>query len=130
MCFGPNVWSSDPPECKVVQCDYPSLAHGNLVSGFGKKKSDYKAEVEFECNQGYDLEGSRKIVCAANSTWVPRMPSCVKGVEPIPPSKPSSPGRPTPDETPSKTLGAGVTVVIILAVVAVFGLMGCFVYPH
>lgn len=38
ICSGPNVWSSEPPQCKVVRCDYLSLAHGNLVSGFGKKK--------------------------------------------------------------------------------------------
>ncbi|XP_014384422.1 PREDICTED: membrane cofactor protein-like [Myotis brandtii] len=77
ICSGPNKWSSDPPECKVVKCPYPSLPDGTIVSGFGKKYY-YKAEVEFECNQGYSLEGSRKIVCEANSTWVPEIPRCVK----------------------------------------------------
>ncbi|KAK1329348.1 hypothetical protein QTO34_011532 [Cnephaeus nilssonii] len=76
-CSGPNKWSSDPPECKVVKCEYPSVPDGNLVSGSGKKYY-YRAEVEFACNQGYSLEGSRKIVCEANSTWVPEKPRCVK----------------------------------------------------
>uniref|UniRef100_G1Q0F5 Sushi domain-containing protein n=1 Tax=Myotis lucifugus TaxID=59463 RepID=G1Q0F5_MYOLU len=78
ICSGPNKWSSDPPECKVVKCPYPSLPNGTIVSGFGKKYY-YKAGVEFECNQGYSLEGSRKIVCEANNAWVPEIPRCVKG---------------------------------------------------
>ncbi|XP_036185023.1 membrane cofactor protein-like [Myotis myotis] len=103
ICSGPNKWSSDPPECKVVRCDYPSLPDGELVSGF-QKKYYYKAEVEFKCNQGYSLEGSRKIVCEANSTWVPEIPRCVS----------SSPRRPTPNKTPFQSLGTGA---IVLAVV-------------
>ncbi|XP_070253424.1 membrane cofactor protein isoform X2 [Myotis yumanensis] len=79
ICTGTNKWSSDPPECKVVRCPYPSLPNGTIVSGFGKKYY-YKAEVEFECNQGFSLEGSRKIVCEANNAWVPEIPRCVKVV--------------------------------------------------
>ncbi|EPQ16887.1 Membrane cofactor protein [Myotis brandtii] len=86
ICSGPNKWSSDPPECKVVKCPYPSLPDGTIVSGFGKKYY-YKAEVEFECNQGYSLEGSRKIVCEANSTWVPEIPRCVKDILCQPPQQ-------------------------------------------
>ncbi|XP_059531380.1 membrane cofactor protein isoform X6 [Myotis daubentonii] len=106
ICSGPNKWSSDPPECKVVKCPYPSLPNGNIVSGLGKKYY-YKAEVEFECNQGYSLQGSRKIICEANNTWVPEIPRCLKVSTP-PSTKPpisSVTGHPPPDETPSQSLG-------------------------
>lgn len=131
VCSGPNKWSSDPPECKVVKCEYPSVTNGNIVSGFARKYY-YKAEVEFDCKQGFFLEGSRKIVCEANSTWVPKMPRCLEGVKPSPPTKPpasSSPGGPTPTETPSKTLGAGIICAIVVAVCAsLLLIIGCFIY--
>ncbi|XP_059531397.1 membrane cofactor protein-like [Myotis daubentonii] len=132
VCIRPEEWSSDPPECKVVKCPYPSLPGGTIVSGFGKKYY-YKAGVEFECNQGYSLQGSRKIVCEADNTWVPEIPRCVQDGKPVQPTKapvPGSPdgkpvqptkapvpGRPTPsDKTPSNTSGAGVIVAIVLVV--------------
>lgn len=37
ICSGHDSWSSEPPECKVVRCPYPSLKDGELVSGFSKK---------------------------------------------------------------------------------------------
>ncbi|XP_054567407.1 membrane cofactor protein-like isoform X2 [Eptesicus fuscus] len=153
VCSGLNKWSRDPPVCKVVKCEYPSVPDGSMVSGFGKKFY-YKAEVEFACNQGYSLEGSPKIVCEANSAWVPEKPRCVKVVTPPPPSttppilspsvstppstkppissvtgvKPSPPTKPPvpghpTPETPPKTLGAGVIAAIVLAVGAFLGLI-------
>ncbi|XP_023614709.1 membrane cofactor protein isoform X15 [Myotis lucifugus] len=100
ICTGPNKWSSNPPECKVVKCPYPSLPDGTIVSGFGKKYY-YKAEVQFECNQGYSLEGSRKIVCEANNAWVPEIPRCVKVVTSPPSTTPPilSPSVSTPPST-------------------------------
>nr|KAF6315880.1 hypothetical protein mPipKuh1_002421 [Pipistrellus kuhlii] len=76
-CSGRDEWSSDPPECKVVRCEFPSVTNGKLVSGFGTKFY-YKHEVQFECNEGYSLKGSPKIVCEANATWVPEKPRCDK----------------------------------------------------
>lgn len=64
----------------MVRCEFPSVPNGKLVSGFGKKFY-YKAEVEFECNEGYSLKGSPKIVCEANATWVPEKPRCDKGTK-------------------------------------------------
>ncbi|XP_036200179.1 membrane cofactor protein-like isoform X10 [Myotis myotis] len=110
-CSGPNKWSSDPPECKVVKCPYPSLPDGTIVSGFGKKYY-YKAEVEFECNQGYSLQGSRKIVCEADNTWVPEIPRCLKVVTSPPSTTPPilSPSVSTPPSTkPPISSVTGVT---------------------
>ncbi|XP_008159380.3 membrane cofactor protein-like isoform X2 [Eptesicus fuscus] len=77
ICSGLNRWSSDPPECKVVKCEYPVLKNGKLVSGFGKTFL-FKAKVTFECLNGFYLEGSSTIVCGADSTWGPKIPKCIK----------------------------------------------------
>nr|KAF6315885.1 hypothetical protein mPipKuh1_002422 [Pipistrellus kuhlii] len=100
-CSGRDKWSSDPPECKVVRCEFPSVTNGKLVSGFGTKFY-YKHEVQFECNEGYSLKGSPKIVCEANATWVPEKPRCDKVVTPPPPSTTTpilSPSVSTPPST-------------------------------
>ncbi|XP_054418799.1 membrane cofactor protein-like [Pteronotus mesoamericanus] len=78
VCSGPNQWSSEPPECKVVKCQYPVLKNGRLVSGLGKRFY-YKATVVLECLEGFYLEGSATIVCEANSIWEPEIPKCIKG---------------------------------------------------
>nr|KAF6315884.1 hypothetical protein mPipKuh1_002422 [Pipistrellus kuhlii] len=115
-CSGRDKWSSDPPECKVVRCEFPSVTNGKLVSGFGTKFY-YKHEVQFECNEGYSLKGSPKIVCEANATWVPEKPRCDKG------------STPDPGETPSKPLGGGAIAGIVICVCVFLGLIaGCCVY--
>ncbi|XP_035871638.1 membrane cofactor protein-like [Phyllostomus discolor] len=80
VCTGHNQWSSDPPACKVVKCQYPVLANGRLVSGF-RKKFYYKAMCTVECLKGFYLEGSSIISCGPNNTWEPKMPTCVKGTK-------------------------------------------------
>ncbi|XP_055274960.1 membrane cofactor protein-like [Moschus berezovskii] len=77
VCVDQDRWSSDPPECKVVKCDYPVVEHGIIVSGF-RRKFYYKAQVVFKCNQGFSLQGSSTIVCNANSAWEPKIPTCTK----------------------------------------------------
>uniref|UniRef100_G1P1A5 Membrane cofactor protein n=1 Tax=Myotis lucifugus TaxID=59463 RepID=G1P1A5_MYOLU len=82
ICIGHDKWSSNPPECKVVKCTYPNVPNGRVVSGFGKKYL-YKAEVKFECLAGFYLDGSSTIVCGADSTWKPKIPTCIKGAPPL-----------------------------------------------
>ncbi|XP_014954884.3 membrane cofactor protein-like [Ovis aries] len=75
ICVDHNRWSSDPPECKVVKCDYPVVKHGSIVSGF-RGKYYYNVEVVFRCHDGFYLHGSSIVVCGANGTWEPELPKC------------------------------------------------------
>ncbi|XP_023604770.1 membrane cofactor protein-like, partial [Myotis lucifugus] len=78
VCSGRNQWSSNPPECKVVKCQYPVLKNGKVISGLGKKYY-YKSEVTVECLEGFHLEGNKTVVCGVNNNWEPKMPECIKG---------------------------------------------------
>ncbi|XP_032281383.1 membrane cofactor protein [Phoca vitulina] len=87
ICSGDGVWSSDPPQCKVVKCDYPVIEHGRLVLGIRDKYS-YQAVVLFECLPGFYLNGSNPVFCGGRSTWEPAMPKCIRGFKPTHPTKP------------------------------------------
>ncbi|XP_066117566.1 membrane cofactor protein-like isoform X2 [Saccopteryx bilineata] len=151
ICSGPDKWSSDPPECKVVKCPYPVVKNGRPTSGIGSKFY-YKARVTFECLQGFLLEGSRTVVCGANSTWEPGLPNCTKELTPPPSTKPpilstvstppstkppisSVPGVPPiqPTEPPvSSSPDSGTIIGIVVGVCCGVALIcaGVFLYCH
>ncbi|XP_065792372.1 membrane cofactor protein-like isoform X3 [Muntiacus reevesi] len=155
-CIGNDEWSSQPPQCKVVKCVYPSVEHGMIHSGF-RPKYYYKATVVFKCSEGFNLQGDSTVVCGVNSTWEPELPKCIKVSTPpsthppipstqppvpsvsvsTPPSTqhpiPSVSGYPSPTDasppTDAQGLGAGYIVLIIIAVVALgIGLLFCLYY--
>ncbi|XP_036768292.2 membrane cofactor protein isoform X3 [Manis pentadactyla] len=136
ICSGRDVWSSAPPQCKVVKCESPNIQNGKLESGFSRKYY-YKATIVFSCDEGYYYKGTNVVTCGAESTWEPGKPECFK--VPIPattkppilshsgstpthtttPPVSSHPGRPD-DGTPPKgteSLGGGIIAVIVLSVV-------------
>ncbi|XP_046537820.1 membrane cofactor protein-like isoform X1 [Equus quagga] len=122
-CSGPDTWSSDPPECKVVKCELPVLEHGRAVSGI-REKFSYLAVVIFECLQDFYLNGSHIVFCGGNSTWEPEMPTCIKGFKPTHPTKPpvwNYPGYPNPREFLSledfEDLDRGIIALIVVTVV-------------
>ncbi|XP_054567765.1 membrane cofactor protein isoform X3 [Eptesicus fuscus] len=135
VCVGRDKWSSEPPECKVVKCDYPVLQNGRVVSGFGKKFL-YKAEITFECLAGFHLEGSSTIVCGADNTWKPKIPKCIKGVKPTVSTTSTSttkrqPGHSTSnDEIPVREsdLDGGLIAVIVLTVLLAIAVIGTCLY--
>ncbi|XP_061043465.1 membrane cofactor protein-like isoform X2 [Eubalaena glacialis] len=134
VCIGKDEWSSDPPQCKVVKCVYPYVENGVIVSGLGPKFY-YKATIVYRCNEGFKLNGSNKIVCSANSTWEPEIPTCIKDSKPTHPTTTlgsSHPGYPSPsDETPPKdaeSLGAGIIVVIVIGALFGVGVVVCGIY--
>ncbi|XP_040119666.1 membrane cofactor protein-like isoform X6 [Oryx dammah] len=93
ICVGNDEWSSQPPQCKVVRCEYPVVENGMILSGFGQKYY-YKATVVFKCKDGFNLHGDNTVVCGENSSWEPELPKCIKV------SIPSSTHPPVPSTHP------------------------------
>ncbi|XP_011745273.1 membrane cofactor protein isoform X10 [Macaca nemestrina] len=116
-CGNNSTWSHAAPECKVVKCRFPVVENGKQISGFGKKFY-YKATVMFECDKGYYLNGSDKIVCESNSTWDPPVPKCLKGPRPTyKPPVSNYPGYPKPDEGILNSLDDWVIALIVIVIV-------------
>nr|KAF6315887.1 CD46 molecule [Pipistrellus kuhlii] len=116
-CSGPEEWSSDPPQCKVVLCEPPVLKYGKPLSEM-KEKFFYKDEVAFQCLKGFYLNGSNPVFCGGNSTWEPEMPTCIKGFKPTHPTKPPVSKYPDP----------GVIALIILTILVGLAVICTCVY--
>ncbi|XP_060750573.1 C4b-binding protein alpha chain-like [Tachysurus vachellii] len=74
-----------PPRCLKISCDAPTIE--NAVRTGGKSPPyKYKEFVEYQCNTGYKMEGSRSLTCEENG-WNPSPPLCIEdkiGPGPIP----------------------------------------------
>ncbi|XP_053771767.1 membrane cofactor protein isoform X2 [Desmodus rotundus] len=134
ICSGPGKWSSDPPQCKVVKCDYPVLKHGRPVSKI-KDKFSYQDEILFQCLEGFYLNGSNPVFCGGNNTWEPEMPTCIKGFKPTHPTKPPVsryPGYPNPRELPPieeiVELDPGVIALIIFTILVAIAIICTCLY--
>ncbi|XP_044870376.1 membrane cofactor protein-like [Mauremys mutica] len=76
---GTPRWNAPVPECKEIpRCPNPVIEHGKQIS---IRQTEYIIgnRIEFQCESGYILKGSKSIECQANGTWDPPMPSCIKG---------------------------------------------------
>ncbi|NXL56247.1 CR1L protein, partial [Chordeiles acutipennis] len=70
-----GVWNKPAPECKVVNCEHPSVENGKLLSGY-RLEYTYRDTVLFDCNFRYSLNGSDTSTCKENGLWDPPLPLC------------------------------------------------------
>ncbi|TFK04216.1 Complement component receptor 1-like protein [Platysternon megacephalum] len=92
-----GIWSGEPPECKVVRCRNAEVKNGRKQSGFGPSYT-YQDAITFGCEPGYFMVGSNVIICQANNSWSPPIPTCEK----ISPSVCGTPPFPNGKMLPSK----------------------------
>ncbi|XP_037352067.1 C4b-binding protein alpha chain-like [Talpa occidentalis] len=67
------VWSSPAPWCRA-QCRRPEIEHGSLSAD--KEQYMELEEVTVQCDCGYHMAGSPRIICSENRTWSPELPKC------------------------------------------------------
>ncbi|XP_009325696.1 PREDICTED: complement component receptor 1-like protein [Pygoscelis adeliae] len=70
-----GVWSKPAPECKVINCENPSVTNGKLLSGY-RLAYTYRDTVMFDCNFRYAMNGSDVSTCKENGLWDPPLPLC------------------------------------------------------
>ncbi|XP_074019626.1 complement receptor type 1 [Numenius arquata] len=83
-CLGNGRWYPRVPACALeTQCPSPAISHGRETT---PRKAEYNFghQVEFQCDLGYVLRGSRRIQCWADGTWRPPVPFCDKVCGPPP----------------------------------------------
>ncbi|NWX49648.1 CR1L protein, partial [Steatornis caripensis] len=70
-----GVWNKPAPECKVVNCEHPSVENGKLLSGY-RAEYTYRDTVVFDCDFRYAMNGSDASMCKENGLWDPPLPLC------------------------------------------------------
>ncbi|NXJ88702.1 CR1L protein, partial [Corythaixoides concolor] len=70
-----GVWSKAAPECKVVNCEHPSVENGKLLSRY-QAAYTFRDTVIFDCNFRYAMSGSDTSMCKENGLWDPPLPLC------------------------------------------------------
>ncbi|XP_078575446.1 sushi, von Willebrand factor type A, EGF and pentraxin domain-containing protein 1-like isoform X3 [Branchiostoma floridae x Branchiostoma japonicum] len=82
VCLDSGSWNGTSPLCEPVSCGKPAeILHGS-ANGTNFR---YKSTVIYSCIPGYELKGSKEIVCQADKTWNGEMPTCEPVSCPEPP---------------------------------------------
>ena len=83
ICRETGKWQNEAPMCTKVECEYPFP----IDNGFFLETSFfYEDSVNYQCDEGYRLEGESTITCQSNTAWSAPPPTCVKIVCLTPPS--------------------------------------------
>uniref|UniRef100_T1J421 Sushi domain-containing protein n=1 Tax=Strigamia maritima TaxID=126957 RepID=T1J421_STRMM len=74
ICESTGQWSQPLPHCEEVRCHVPEAPVNGYIQGLNAvyKSSDI---VQFNCNQGFMMEGQAIIVCQDNGRWSGSMPN-------------------------------------------------------
>ncbi|XP_032499944.1 C4b-binding protein alpha chain isoform X2 [Phocoena sinus] len=73
-CTEDGTWSPKTPECYPDCNSPPVIAHGHSTLN-GPSLIFGKAEATYECDEGYNLVGKKKLSCTS-SGWSPAAPQC------------------------------------------------------
>ena len=89
-CLSNQTWSGQESICEAVYC--PDISHAaslskGLIATYNSNTSinslnpsahvAWNAVARFQCELGYQINGSDQLVCTENSTWSGVIPSCV-----------------------------------------------------
>ncbi|XP_053321831.1 sushi, von Willebrand factor type A, EGF and pentraxin domain-containing protein 1 [Spea bombifrons] len=72
-CQGNGKWDGDEPICIPVFCGQPAVLKNGQIKG---NEYTYGKDVEYECNEGYRLNGDPKRTCLETGNWSGTMPFC------------------------------------------------------
>ena len=73
-CLGNKTWSGPVPRCKRIFCKKPKDISNGAVS---VHSLEYQANIEYQCNPGYNLVGHHTRSCLHTGLWSGPQPSCI-----------------------------------------------------
>ena len=74
ICLKTGQWESDLPMCEIISCPSPpQLQNGRAMF----EDLVYRSIVQYECNDGYSVDGVDLINCQADGLWSDEPPTCV-----------------------------------------------------
>ncbi|XP_060618494.2 sushi, von Willebrand factor type A, EGF and pentraxin domain-containing protein 1 isoform X2 [Anolis sagrei] len=74
FCTSSRQWSDAAPICEIVSCTVPSEPMNGIVKG---EAYTYGSVIQYNCNPGFQLNGSGKRTCQADKKWDGNEPICI-----------------------------------------------------
>ncbi|MED6265590.1 hypothetical protein CHARACLAT_026998, partial [Characodon lateralis] len=74
---GGQQWMHRAPRCEVSTCTQPDSIENGSFSPMQEEPYSYRDVVEYSCNKGYTLNGSKQLICQENEEFTPSPPSCI-----------------------------------------------------
>ncbi|KAL8570681.1 hypothetical protein ACOMHN_039116 [Nucella lapillus] len=77
-CTETGVWSQEARECVLITCEGPppTIPNGHLLGS--QSSFVYEDSVEYQCDVGFELVGTGRLICSLDGVFVPSVPSCSK----------------------------------------------------
>uniref|UniRef100_A0A4W3JCN7 E-selectin n=1 Tax=Callorhinchus milii TaxID=7868 RepID=A0A4W3JCN7_CALMI len=77
QCQASRLWTQETPSCEAVTCTTPGkLKHGFKNCSHPIGPYSYNSTCDFDCVEGYMLNGSNRLRCGAFGQWTALEPSC------------------------------------------------------
>ena len=74
-CRSDGTWTGPAPTCTLLQCLYPEqIRHGQFIAHDNK----FGSNIEYQCDQGYELIGEENRTCGAYKDWSGSSPECMQ----------------------------------------------------
>ncbi|XP_061487863.1 sushi, von Willebrand factor type A, EGF and pentraxin domain-containing protein 1 isoform X2 [Rhineura floridana] len=73
-CMSNRQWSNTAPTCEIVSCTVPSRPMNGTVKG---EAYTYGSVIQYDCDPGFQLNGSDKRTCQADQKWDGNEPICI-----------------------------------------------------
>uniref|UniRef100_A0A5F8G7M7 Selectin E n=1 Tax=Monodelphis domestica TaxID=13616 RepID=A0A5F8G7M7_MONDO len=77
-CSSSGKWDMEKPVCQAVKCSIASQPENGSVMCNHSSTGDftYQSVCNFNCNEGFELQGSSQIECTAQGQWTHQSPTC------------------------------------------------------
>ncbi|XP_066469620.1 sushi, von Willebrand factor type A, EGF and pentraxin domain-containing protein 1 isoform X1 [Tiliqua scincoides] len=73
-CMSNRQWSDVAPTCEIISCPMPSRPINGTIKG---GVYTYGSTVQYDCDPGFQLNGSDKRTCQADKKWDGNEPICI-----------------------------------------------------
>ncbi|XP_072686631.1 E-selectin isoform X1 [Canis lupus baileyi] len=77
QCTSTGEWSASPPACNVVECSaLTNPANGVMDCLQSSGNFPWNMTCTFECEEGFELMGPKRLQCTSSGNWDNRKPTC------------------------------------------------------
>uniref|UniRef100_A0A8C5UGA7 E-selectin n=1 Tax=Malurus cyaneus samueli TaxID=2593467 RepID=A0A8C5UGA7_9PASS len=84
QCGSSGAWDGQQPSCAAVRCEaVPWPAEGSVTCDHSPADLTYGSRCDFQCSEGYVLDGPSSTECTAQGQWSEPMPKCKDFLNPV-----------------------------------------------